>query len=169
MRFFAFIATIFLLTSCWPESVSFVDKGGMNAEWKTFFVKTLENKAPNTSLSYPATLSEAVKDGIQNRTRLNLSNTADSAELEIEGVINAYSVTPIAIQGNDQASQNRLTVSVSFSIFIKVPEEDQMTLTSTRFIDYDSGKDLATIENTLLEEVTDQIVQDVINKLQSNW
>ena len=44
-----------------------------------------------------------------------------------------------------------------------------MTMTSTRFIDYDSNTDLGIVENQLLEEVNDQIVQDVINKLLSNW
>ena len=44
-----------------------------------------------------------------------------------------------------------------------------MTLTSTRFIDYDSNTDLASQEATLLDEISTQIVQDVINKLLSNW
>jgi hypothetical protein len=44
-----------------------------------------------------------------------------------------------------------------------------MNLTSTRFVDFDSNTDLATVERTLLEEINTQIVQDVINKLLSNW
>jgi hypothetical protein len=44
-----------------------------------------------------------------------------------------------------------------------------MTLTSTRFVDYDAKTDIASVESTLLEEVTTQVVQDVINKLLSNW
>jgi hypothetical protein len=42
-------------------------------------------------------------------------------------------------------------------------------LTSTRFVDYASSDDLATVEATLLEEINTQIVQDLINKLLSNW
>jgi hypothetical protein len=44
-----------------------------------------------------------------------------------------------------------------------------MTLTSTRFADYDSNLDLTTVESQLLEEINKQIVQDVINKILSNW
>ena len=44
-----------------------------------------------------------------------------------------------------------------------------MKLTSTRFIDYDSKSDLSSIETQLLEEINTQVVQDVINKLLSNW
>ena len=67
------------------------------------------------------------------------------------------------------SAKNRLTISVNFTIFISQPKEDKMILTSTRFSDYDSSSDLASIESQLLEEINKQIVQDLINKLFSNW
>jgi hypothetical protein len=141
----------------------------MPEEWKTFSVKTLENDSPNTPLSYSSQLSERLKDGLQNNTRLMLNPVTGKGEVYIEGNISNYSITPIAIQEGDNSAQNRLTVSVQFTIFVSAPEEDKMQLTSTRFIDYDSNTDLATVESTLLDEVSTQIVQDVINKLLSNW
>jgi hypothetical protein len=141
----------------------------MPEEWKTFSVKTLENNAPNTPISYAAQLSEKLKDGIQNNTRLLLDPETGKGEIYLEGVISSYSVTPVAIQEGDNSAKNRLTVSVQFTIFVSAPEEDKIILTSTRFVDYDSNVDLATQENSLLEEVSTQIVQDVINKLLSNW
>jgi hypothetical protein len=106
---------------------------------------------------------------VQNNTRLLLNSETGKGEVLIEGVITNYSVLPIAIQGNDNAEKNRLSVSVQFTIFISSPKEDQMVVTSTRFIDYDSNIDLATVETNLLEEINVQIAQDVINKLLSNW
>lgn len=171
MKLFYFIALSFLLTSCWPSSVSFMDKGSMPPEWKTFTLKTLDSNAPNAPLSYPAQLSEAVKDGIQNSTRLLIIDISKSDDntVDIEGVINSYNVTPIALQDNDNASQNRLTISVNFDIYYKLPEAGEMKMTSTRFVDYDSGQDLGSVEAQLLEEINTQIVQDIINKLLSNW
>lgn len=169
MKYLSLLALIVLLSSCWPSSVSFVDSGSMPEEWKTFSIKTLDNNAPNTPISYSATLSEAIKDGVQNNTRLLLNPTTGKGEVYIEGVITNYSVTPVALQEGDNAQKNRLTISASFTIFISSPEEDQMTLTSSRFVDYDSDTDLGSVEATLLEEINTQIVQDVINKLLSNW
>lgn len=169
MRLLLYISVIFVLTSCWPTSVSFNDTGGMPEEWKGFYVTTLENNAANTPLSYESILSEKIKDGVQNNSRLNLRQTVEEAELNITGVISNYSITPIALQESDNAAQNRLSVTVQFEIYISKPEEDVMTLTSTRFIDYDSNEDLATVESSLLDEVSSQIVQDVLNKLMSNW
>lgn len=169
MRIIAFILLLGLLTGCWPSSVSFMDKGSMPEEWKAFHMQTLENNAPNAPLSYAAELSEEVKDGIQNNTRLLLGTSPNDAQVLIEGTILNYSVNPIALQEGDNAAQNRLSISVKFEIFITAPEEDKMQLTSTRFVDYSSSQDLASVEAQLLEEINSQIVQDVINKLLSNW
>jgi hypothetical protein len=141
----------------------------MPPEWKTFSIKTLENNAPNTPLSFSATLSEKLKDGVQNNTRLLLNSEVGKGEVSIEGIISNYSITPIAMQEGDNSAKNRLTVSVQFIIFVSAPKEDKMTVTTTRFVDYDSNTDLATQESALLDDISVQIVQDVINKLLSNW
>ena len=169
MKFLLFLSIALLLSACWPSSVSFIDNGSMPEEWKTFSVRTLENNAPNTPISYAPQLSEQLKDGIQNNTRLLLNPETGKGEVYVEGKINTYSVTPVAIQEGDNSAQNRLTISVQFTIFVSAPKEEKMNLTSTRFVDFNSNTDLATVERTLLEEINTQIVQDVINKLLSNW
>jgi len=169
MRYFAILFLILCLTSCYPYSVSFKDKGSMPEEWKTFSVKTLEVLAPNAPLSYGPTLTEQLKDGIQNNTRLLLNTNFGKGEVNIDGKILSYNVTPIAIQGNDNASQNRLTISVQVSIEITRPKEELISVTSTRFSDFDANANLASVETQLLEEINTQIIQDVINKLMSNW
>ena len=168
MKFILTISLFFILTSCWPTSVSFVD-GNMPEEWQTFFVAPLENNAPNTPLSYSATLSESLRNDIQNNTRLLINNESDSAEINITGTVSNYSISPVALQEGDNAAKNRLSVTVRFEIYISKPEEDQMSITSTRFVDYDVSVDIGVVETELLAEVNEQIVQDVINKLMSNW
>jgi hypothetical protein len=157
------------MNSCWPTSVSFVDKGSMPEEWKFFSVKTLENNAANAPLSYAALLSEAIKDGVQNNTKLQLNTSPNSGEVQIEGTITNYSISPIALQEGDVAAKNRLTISANISIFVKSPKEDEMKLAVNRFFDYDSNSDFNSVEANLIEEINKQIVQDVINKLLSNW
>jgi hypothetical protein len=168
-KFSMFFVIILLLSSCWPYSISFVDKGSMPEEWKIFSVKTLDNNAPNAPLSYAAQLSEDLKDGIQNSTKLKLNNTPNTGEIMIEGMISSYAISPIAIQGGDEAAKNRLTVNTSFTILVKAPKEEEIKLTVTRFADYDSNTDFSSIESSLISEINKQIVQDVINKLLSNW
>jgi hypothetical protein len=73
------------------------------------------------------------------------------------------------MQVGDNSAKNRLTIAAKFTIFITDPKEEKIEMTSSRFIDYDSNADLSSLENTLLEEINAQIVQDVVNKLLSNW
>ncbi|MFY7667914.1 MAG: LPS assembly lipoprotein LptE, partial [Crocinitomicaceae bacterium] len=108
-------------------------------------------------------------DGIQNNTRLLLNTQIGKGEVNIEGIISSYNVAPLAIQGNDNASKNRLTISVQFTITTTKPKEESFNLASTRFADFDASVNLSSVESKLLEEINEQIVQDVINKLLSNW
>ena len=169
MKIIAVLLIFSLLSSCWPTSISFKDKGSIPESWKTFSIKTLEINAANCPLSYSAALTEKLKDGIQNNTRLALNTRLGKGEVNIEGLISSYNLMPLAIQGNDNASQNRLTISVQFSIFVSEPKEDIINLTATRFADFSAATNLSTVESQLVEEISEQIVQDVINKLLSNW
>ncbi|MBI1835988.1 MAG: LptE family protein [Flavobacteriia bacterium] len=170
MKFVYCFASILLFTSCWPTSVSLVDSGSMPPEWKTFTLKTLELEAPNAPNNLASVLSENIKDGIQNNTRLLLNPKNGEGEILIEGKITNYTAVPIAIQQGDEAAKNRLTITANFTIFIKKPKEDKMALTSSQFIDFDPvTTDFTSNEISLYEEINKKIVQDVINKLLSNW
>ena len=169
MRKFHYVILIVLLSSCWPESFSFRDTGGMPAEWISFTIQNLENAAPNCPLSFAPLLTEQLKDGVQNNTRLVLNTKQGSGEVNIEGAITGYQVQPVAIQGADNASSNRLTMTLSLKIKIKAPKEEEWQLVSTRFADFDAKSNLADVEQKLFAEISAQMVQDLINKLFSNW
>ncbi len=163
-----FLPLILVLTSCWPSSVSFKDSGSMPEEWKSFSVEMIENRAPNCPLNYGPVLTERLKDGIQNNTRLVL-DTEGGGELILSGGITGYTIAPIAIQENDNATQNRLSIRVQFELLVSKPEKDKVKFSASRFADFDSNVNLASIESQLIEDINDQIAQDVINKLLSNW
>ena len=164
-----FLFLLFMvISSCWPSSIGFRDSGSMPEAWKSFTVEMIENNAANCPLSYGPVLTEILKDGIQNNTRLVL-NTDGEGELVLTGVISAYNVMPIAVQDNDNASQNRLTISVNFELIINEPEADKLKFSATRFADFESNVNLASVESQLIDDINSQISQDVINKLLSNW
>lgn len=169
MRQILFFSALLLLGSCWPESFSFRDSGGMPVEWKTFTIQNLENTAPNCPLSFGPLLTEQLKDGVQNNTRLLLNTQLGAGEINIEGAITGYQVQPVAIQGADNASSNRLTITLQLKIKIKSPKEEEWQMVSTRFADFPSSSNLATVEQKLFADISAQMVQDLINKLYSNW
>jgi outer membrane lipopolysaccharide assembly protein LptE/RlpB len=169
MRSLPYLFIVTLLTACWPESFSFRDTGGMPAEWSSFTIQNLENTAPNCPLSFAPLLTEQLKDGVQNNTRLVLNTQQGAGEVNIEGAITGYQVQPVAIQGSDNASSNRLTMTLALKIKIKTPKEEEWQLVSTRFADFSASSNLADVEQKLFAEISAQMVQDLINKLYSNW
>ena len=168
MKILSVIVLAFSLLACWPSRVSFID-GSMPPEWKTFTVQTLENKSSTAPSNYSFTLTEQLKDGIQNNTKLLLNPVEGAGQISIEGSINSYNVSPIAIQPGDVAAKNRLTINLRFQFYVSEPEEDIIDLNLTKFADFDSDQNISDVEAALITEINEQIVQDVINKLLSNW
>lgn len=169
VRTIIFSILVLLVSSCWPVSISFRD-GSVPPEWKLFMVETLESSAANAPISYAPELTEEVKDAIQNRVGLKLvSDESYNPQVIISGKVIDYDVQPLAVQGDDVAAKNRLTVRASFEIFITEPEEDIMELNASRFVDFDADVDVGMIQNQLFEEINEQIIQDLLNKLLSNW
>lgn len=169
MKPFLLVLVIFLVAGCYPTSISFRD-GSVPPEWKRFMVSNLENKAANAPNNYASDLGELIKDGIQNQVGLDLvTSESDDPQITVTGEINSYSVTPLSLQDNDAQVKNRLTIRASFELFITAPKKDVMKLNVSRFADFDASQDVGSIQQQLLKEINDQIVQDVINKLLSNW
>ncbi|NDB34496.1 MAG: hypothetical protein EB023_03930 [Flavobacteriia bacterium] len=159
----------FVLCGCWPSKIGFRDTGGMPEEWERFHLQTLQINASTCPLSYAANLSEAIKDGIQNNTRLTIAPDVKNAQVQLSGDITQYSVNPIALQNGDNAAKNRLSIGVIFTLNYTVPKQEEVKITITRFADFDASTNFSSVENQLLSSINEQIVQDIINKLMSNW
>lgn len=169
---FSIVLLSSILQSCWPTSIAFNDSGSMDPCLRKFQMDPLEISAPNAPVNYNINLTEAVKNGIQNNTKLMLASGDSPAQVVITGKITGYSVSAAAIAQGDQSAKNRLTVSAQMNILLTCPEkelEQEMKVNSTRFVDFDASKDISTVEPELLEQINQQIIQDVINQLYSNW
>jgi hypothetical protein len=136
-------------------------------EAKTISVKYFNN---NTTLA-PSTLSqtftETLKDKLISQTNLTLTNK--NGDLAFEGEITIYSTSPIAIQSNDQAALNRLTITVKVKHLSVFEEKNNFEQSFSRYFDYPSSQSLSEIENDLIREINEQLVQDIYNKALNNW
>jgi outer membrane lipopolysaccharide assembly protein LptE/RlpB len=146
-----------------------VDKGGMPEEWKEFYVNPIEVTSATAPSNYGSVLSENVRSGVQNNTRLKLISTPKDSVIQISSTVTGYSTSPVAIQQGDVATENRLSITVNFVITSPTKGLEEMTFSTTRFANYDASQQLVDVEQSLIENINQQIVQDVINKLNSNW
>lgn len=139
----------------------------ISPEVKTFQVKFFSKTASLGPASLSQTFTEKLKDKFISQTSLALADR--NADLTFEGSITGYTIAPIAIQANEIAAQNRLTISVMVKFTNLKDEKQNFESTFSRYVDYDSKENLAAIEDGLIQEINGQLVDDIFNKAVINW
>jgi hypothetical protein len=135
-------------------------------EAKTISVGFFTN---NTSLGAPSLaqrFTERLKDMVAQKTNLTL--TKQNGDLQFEGYIADYNVAPVAIQA-DQASKNRLTISVNVVYFNKFEPSKNFEQVFTRFADFESNENISAKEPELVFEIYRQLTEDIFNRAFNNW
>jgi carboxypeptidase C (cathepsin A) len=157
---------VFLFFAC-RISVSFTG-GSVNPNAKTVYVATFPNNASLVNPNLSQEFTTALKNRIQSQTPLTLIDSK-SGDYSFEGSITNYTITPIALQGNDIAAMNRLTITVRVTFKNKFEENLNFEQTFSRYTDYSSTLNFSNIESGLMQEIVDFLTEDIFNKAFVNW
>ncbi len=136
-------------------------------EVKTISIRFFQKTAGLGPASLGQTFTESLKDKFVSQTNLNLIDR--DADLTLEGSIPGYTIIPLAIQANETAALNRLSISVAVKFTNLKDEKQNFETTLTRFADFESTLNISSIEDQLIKEITDQIIDDIFNKTVINW
>lgn len=161
-----FGAIILLLTQSCKVSYSFTG-ADIPVEAKTFSVKYFVNNASLVQPILSQKLTDKLKDRMLTQTSLNMINTG--GDLAFEGEITNYTLQPVAIQGNETSQLTQLTVTIQVRFFNKIMPEKNFESSFSRFQQFSSNQSLSSVEEGLLEQITDELVDDVFNKALVNW
>lgn len=134
---------------------------------KTFSIKTFQNYAPLANANISQTFTEALKDVFISQTSLKL--LPSGGDLKLEGSITGYTITPNAIQGDQTAATNRLTITVNVKFTNTKDQKQDFESSFSRFADYETSLNLTTIEDNLIKTINEQLTQDIFNRAVSNW
>lgn len=160
---------LFLTTSCGVYSFT-----GTTISAETISIQTFYNDANNGPANLAVLFTDQLRDYYQQNT--SLSQVQDEGELQIEGSITGYRLSPVApsaatsIDTNDQANLTRLTITVKVS-FVNIEDEEQdfRNKSFSFYADFDSDQGLTAVENQLIQEIYDQIILDIFNATVANW
>jgi hypothetical protein len=126
----------------------------------------------NTALA-PQTLgqdiTDALKDKFMNQTRLIVLNK--NGDVNFEGEIVSFDIKPTAITAEEQAAQNRLTISVKVKFTNSIEPEKDFEKTFSRYDDFASNRNLDDVINDkeFMKGIINQIIQDIFNEAFVNW
>jgi hypothetical protein len=137
---------------------------------KTYYVAPFENRAPNAVPTLAPDFTERLKDKIRNESRLVYSEF--EPDVEFTGAITGFQVTAEAPQPGEQIAFNRLTITVSVDYINNkaVEEKDRLTKITKSFYDeFPSDQNLFDIQETLIQRITVQLVEDIFTQAFTNW
>ncbi len=165
-----FIGSIVLLTfiafSVMGCSYSFTG-ASIAPDVKRVQVNFFPNQASLVQPSLSQTFTEKLRDRFVSQTNLEL--VKDDGDLLFEGAITNYYSQPLAIQGNEQAALNRLTISVQVKYTNKNDPDKSFDTAFSRYADFSSSQNLASVEVSLIDDICDQLINDIFNKSVVNW
>ena len=145
----AVVFSIVFLSSCGFYSFT---GASISPDVKTVSVQYFPNRAATIQPALSQVFTDRLKDYFLEQT--NLSLEADVGDLNFSGEIVKYEVKPIAIQANEQAAQNRLSIAVKVRFGNTKDESKNFEQKFSRYADYDSGQSLADVEEDLIKQIT---------------
>ena len=161
----ALTAILPLLNSCGIYSFTGTS---IQPDVKTVTVNYFEYLAPKVNPSLSNMLTEAMQEKFLKLTKLELVDI--DGDLEIICAVTGYDVKATAITANEQAAQNRLTVTVKIEfINRKYPEESLENKSFSAYQDFDATQSLDAVEATLCEDIVEQLCEDIFNGTVANW
>lgn len=137
------------------------------SEAKTISVGYFRNQAASVQPTLSSVFTDRLKEYLSNQS--NLPIVDGFADLQFSGSITGYTVTPQSIQSNDQAALNRLTITVQVKYVNRFDEKFSFSQSFSRYRDYDAQLSLSSVESGLIEEITEELVDDIYQRAFVNW
>lgn len=133
---------------------------------KTISIADFPNVAPLVYAPLSNNLSDGIRDLFQRQTRLE--QVRRGGNLELEGEITGYSLTPMAVSADSYASETKLTMTVKVRFTNNVAPEESFEKTYTAYQTFDASQMLTDVQddlcNTMIAEIADQIYNDTVAK-----
>ena len=157
------------LCGCGLQSVSYSMNGASidYTKVKTFSVDYFTNKtpfAPNLASDFTEDLKEYL------RSRTNLTELTDNnGDVRFEGQITSITQRPMEIQADEVAASNRLTVTIRVKYTHTTDGTYDFDTSFSQYEGYGIDEDYTSVEQELLDNISQKIIEDVYNKAFVNW
>ncbi|MBO4942501.1 MAG: LptE family protein [Muribaculaceae bacterium] len=109
----------------------------------------------------------ALLDYIDKNTRLQTTDGA--SDLQIEGEITGYALSPQAVTENAYASMTRLTITVRVKYTDNKEEGKDIDQTFSAYRDFPSTEMITDVQDQLCEEISKELVELIFNATLGNW
>ena len=134
---------------------------------KTISIMDFPNQA---TLVYPPLsqeFTESVKDYLARQTKLRL--VPREGDLQIEGEIVGYELTPMSTQADGYASETKLTVTINVRYTNTTNPDEHFEERFSAYRNFEATRMLEDVQATLCDEICKEIAEQIFNKSVANW
>jgi Txe/YoeB family toxin of Txe-Axe toxin-antitoxin module len=164
LRALFYFLILFLLSGC---SVSF--KGiNIPPDVTTYFVDNFQNNALGAPGDINQRFSESLRAKIRNESRLIYNE--QNPDIEFSGSIVRFGLTPEAPQAGNTVALNKLEISVAIDyVNHKDETKNWKSKQFTFFRTFESDKDFISIQDSLIDEIFKQLMENIFNEAFTGW
>ncbi|MCC8072185.1 MAG: LPS assembly lipoprotein LptE [Bacteroidales bacterium] len=143
---------------------------GAALDYTVYKTVTVGNFPIRAALVYPPlqqTFENELLNYITRNTRLQVND--GNADLQLEGEITGYNLSPQAVTENAIASKTRLTIQVRVRYTDTKNDNNDIDQTFSAYRDFDSSLMLTEVQEELCQEISEELVQLIFNATLGNW
>ncbi|WP_278582665.1 LptE family protein [Coprobacter fastidiosus] len=160
------ILLLVILTSC---TISYKFNGAA-IDYNTTKTISIAEFPIRAALVYPPlgpAFNEALKDIYTRQTRLSMVKTG--GDLQVEGEITGYDLSPQAVTEDAYASQTRLTISVKVRYTNTKNPNLNVDQTFRAYRDFSSSQMLTQVQDELISQIVDELAELIFNATVGSW
>ena len=160
------LISILLASSC---AISYKFNGA-SIDYSKVRSITIVDFTNQATLVYPpmiTSFNEKVKDAYTKQTRLQLAKR--NGDLQVEGEITGYTLTPLSIGSDAYAAETRLTTTVRVWFTNNTNTEENFERTFSANRTFPSTSTLESVQDQLVTEMIEEIVDNIYNATVANW
>lgn len=124
----------------------------------------------NAALVYPqlsADLSQGIRDLFERQTRLQVLRKG--GDMELEGEITGYTLTPMAISADSYSAETKLTITIKVHFTNNVSPEESFDKTYSAFQTFDSSQMLNDVQEELCATMIKELAENIYNDTVARW
>lgn len=160
------LAVVASLTAC---RVSITMNGSM-LDYNVYHTVRVAEFPIRAALVYPPLqpmFENKLMDYISKNTRLQTTDGA--SDIELEGEITGYNLTPQAVTEDAYASMTRLTITVRVKYTDSKDDKKNIDQSFSAYRDFPATEMLTDVQDRLCEEISQELVELIFNATLGNW
>lgn len=163
------IFTLLLITLSISCSIGYKFNGASidYSKTKTITIKDFTNLAPLVNPTLAPNFNESLRDIYNRQTRL--LPVKSNGDLQIEGEIVSYDLTPMSMQANAIASETRLSIGIKVRFNNKENPDKNFERQFNAFQNFSNQKTLTQVQDELCKLIIDELCETIYNQTVADW